>query len=189
MPCSKRCHPDLAVRVTNGLIAVEVELQRKAARRQRGICAMYKGLTDAHGSLLGVMYVTDRNDVSQLVERTAAQVGLGEPEVGFPRDAHARRPDLRSSRGARRDPSAAAMISLEEIMDPDDVAELLHLKRSTVIDYARRGVLPGKKLGKHWLFLRSELDDTTDSDGPTQVPDDCGKQQHIRCRTTSVVLP
>jgi excisionase family DNA binding protein len=52
------------------------------------------------------------------------------------------------------------MISLDEIMDPDDVAELLHLKRSTVIDYARRGVLPGKKLGKHWLFLRSELDDT-----------------------------
>lgn len=80
-------HPDLAVRVTNGLIAVEVELQRKAARRQRGICAMYKGLTDAHGPLLAVIYVTDRNDVSQLVERTAAQVGLREPEPGF-REMH-----------------------------------------------------------------------------------------------------
>jgi hypothetical protein len=79
--------PDLAVRVTNGLIAIEVELQRKAARRQRGICAMYKGLTDAHGPLLAVIYVTDRNDVSQLVERTAAQVGLREPELGF-REMH-----------------------------------------------------------------------------------------------------
>jgi hypothetical protein len=47
-------HPDLAVRVINGLVAVEVELQRKAARRQRGICAMYQGLTDAYGPLLAV---------------------------------------------------------------------------------------------------------------------------------------
>lgn len=49
------------------------------------------------------------------------------------------------------------MIDLNEIMEPDQVAELLHLKRSTVINYFQRGVLPGKKLGKHWIAIRSDL--------------------------------
>jgi excisionase family DNA binding protein len=39
-----------------------------------------------------------------------------------------------------------------------EVADLLHMPRSTIFDYARRGVLPGHKLGRRWVFLRDELD-------------------------------
>jgi hypothetical protein len=29
---------------------------------------------------------------------------------------------------------------------------------STVLDYARRGILPGHKLGRRWIFLRDEIE-------------------------------
>jgi hypothetical protein len=41
-----------------------------------------------------------------------------------------------------------------------DVAVLLELKPYTVKEYARRGILPGRKLGRTWRFLRPELEDT-----------------------------
>jgi hypothetical protein len=35
---------------------------------------------------------------------------------------------------------------------------LLHLPISTVLEYARRGLLPGHKLGRRWVFLRDEVE-------------------------------
>jgi len=35
---------------------------------------------------------------------------------------------------------------------------LLHLPHSTVLEFARRGVIPAHKLGRRWLFLRDEVD-------------------------------
>src|SRR5437588_12733839 len=49
-------------------------------------------------------------------------------------------------------------LTREDVLDVRDVAELLHMPRSTIFDYARRGVLPGRKLGRRWVFLRDELD-------------------------------
>ncbi len=40
-----------------------------------------------------------------------------------------------------------------------DVAALLDLKPYTVKEYARRGILPGRKLGRTWRFLRPELEE------------------------------
>lgn len=40
-----------------------------------------------------------------------------------------------------------------------DVAALLELKPYTVKEYARRGILPGRKLGRTWRFLRPELEE------------------------------
>jgi hypothetical protein len=40
-----------------------------------------------------------------------------------------------------------------------DVASLLELKPYTVKEYARRGILPGRKLGRTWRFLRPELEE------------------------------
>ena len=36
--------------------------------------------------------------------------------------------------------------------------KLLHLPISTVLEYARRGLLPGHKLGRRWIFLRDEVE-------------------------------
>jgi excisionase family DNA binding protein len=46
----------------------------------------------------------------------------------------------------------------EDVLDGRDVAELLHLPISTVLEYARRDLLPGHKLGRRWIFLRDEVE-------------------------------
>ena len=47
--------------------------------------------------------------------------------------------------------------ALDELMTAEQVAALLLLPASTVKDYARRGVLPSIKLGKHRRFVRSQV--------------------------------
>jgi excisionase family DNA binding protein len=49
--------------------------------------------------------------------------------------------------------------TLDELMTADQVATLLLVPISTVtvMDYARRGVLPSIKLGKHRRFVRSAM--------------------------------
>ena len=49
------------------------------------------------------------------------------------------------------------MSGLDDLLTADEVAELLHIPRSTVSDYARRGVLPSIKLGRHVRFVRSDI--------------------------------
>jgi len=47
---------------------------------------------------------------------------------------------------------------LSELMTSAQVAELLHMKRTTIEDYARRGLLPSIKLGRHRRFVRSDVE-------------------------------
>lgn len=49
-------------------------------------------------------------------------------------------------------------LTREDVLDGRDVAELLHLPVSTVLEYARRGLLPGHRLGRRWIFLRDEIE-------------------------------
>ena len=51
-----------------------------------------------------------------------------------------------------------AGITRSDLMTPDEVAELLAVPVSTVRDWARRRVIPSRKLGRHRRFLRSEVD-------------------------------
>lgn len=48
------------------------------------------------------------------------------------------------------------------IMTPVEVAEMLRLRESTVREYARRGVLPSFKLGRHIRFNRQDIVDFID---------------------------
>lgn len=48
--------------------------------------------------------------------------------------------------------------AFDELMTAQQVAALLLLPISTVMDYARRGVLPSIKLGKHRRFVRSQVE-------------------------------
>ena len=43
------------------------------------------------------------------------------------------------------------------ILQADEVAELLKLRESTVLDLSRRGILPAFKIGKHWRYRRDDL--------------------------------
>lgn len=60
-------------------------------------------------------------------------------------------------------------LTREDILDGRDVAELLHLPISTVLEYARRGLLPGRKLGRRWIFLRDEIEAAVRSGPEGQV--------------------
>ncbi len=49
-------------------------------------------------------------------------------------------------------------LTRDDVLDARQVAELLHLPISTALDFARRGVIPGHKLGRRWIFLRDEIE-------------------------------
>jgi excisionase family DNA binding protein len=46
-----------------------------------------------------------------------------------------------------------------EVMTTLEVAELIRLPTSTVYELARRGVLPGHRVGRAWRFVRSEIEE------------------------------
>ncbi len=54
-----------------------------------------------------------------------------------------------------------------EVLTAQEVAELLRVRPSTVLDLARRAVLPSFKVGKHRRFLRSDIDSWLDEQRPT----------------------
>lgn len=58
-----------------------------------------------------------------------------------------------SGRSAGHRPLAAA-----DVMTAAEVAELLHVSRSTVEDWARRGIVPSKKVGRRRLYIRSKIE-------------------------------
>jgi excisionase family DNA binding protein len=64
---------------------------------------------------------------------------------------------MRVSMPALRKP-AHPYLSDDALLDAREVAGLLHMPLSTVLEFARRGVVPGHKLGRRWIFLRDELE-------------------------------
>jgi excisionase family DNA binding protein len=55
------------------------------------------------------------------------------------------------------DPVAA--LTRDEVMTAREVADLLRMPTSTVYELARRGVLPARRLGRTWRFLRPKLEE------------------------------
>ena len=51
----------------------------------------------------------------------------------------------------------------DELLTTDQVAGLLQMRRSTIEDYARRGLLPSLKLGRHRRFIRTDVLDALDA--------------------------
>jgi len=52
--------------------------------------------------------------------------------------------------------------AVDELMTAEQLAALLRVRKSTVEDYARRGLLPSLKLGRHRRFIRSDVIDAID---------------------------
>lgn len=42
-------------------------------------------------------------------------------------------------------------------LDAEAVAAMLHAECETVMQYARRGLLPGTRIGKSWVFMRDDV--------------------------------
>jgi excisionase family DNA binding protein len=49
-------------------------------------------------------------------------------------------------------------LTREDVVAAREVSDLLGIPVSTVLEYARRGVIPGHKLGRRWIFLRDEIE-------------------------------
>jgi excisionase family DNA binding protein len=45
-----------------------------------------------------------------------------------------------------------------DVLTAREVADFLRLPLSTVYDLARRGVLPGHRVGRAWRFVRQEIE-------------------------------
>jgi excisionase family DNA binding protein len=63
---------------------------------------------------------------------------------------------------ARREPSSEdaepGSSLLDELMTAKEVADVFRLRLSTVEGYARRGLLPSVKVGRHRRFLRYQVE-------------------------------
>lgn len=51
----------------------------------------------------------------------------------------------------------AKPLTAADVMTAQEVTELLRIPVGTVHDYARRGVLPSQKLGRHRRFIRDRV--------------------------------
>ena len=57
------------------------------------------------------------------------------------------------------EPAADRVFTRQDLLTANDIAEILQIKRSTALDYMRRGVIPACKIGRRWYALRSQIDD------------------------------
>jgi len=49
-------------------------------------------------------------------------------------------------------------LTASDVMTAAEVAALLRVPRSTVEDWARRGIVPSKKVGRRRLYVRSRIE-------------------------------
>jgi len=49
-------------------------------------------------------------------------------------------------------------LTAADVLTAREVAALLHVPRSTVEDWARRGVIPSRKVGRRRLYLRPSIE-------------------------------
>jgi excisionase family DNA binding protein len=55
--------------------------------------------------------------------------------------------------------SARRSLTREDVMTAREVGALLHLPGSSVYHLARRGAIPGHRVGRAWRFIRYEIED------------------------------
>jgi excisionase family DNA binding protein len=46
-----------------------------------------------------------------------------------------------------------------QVLTIDELAAYLKVSKSTLYKLAQEGKVPGQKIGKHWRFLKSNIDD------------------------------
>jgi excisionase family DNA binding protein len=57
-------------------------------------------------------------------------------------------------------------LAAEDVMTASEVAALMGVPKSTVEDWARRSVIPSRKVGRRRLYIRSKIEALLLDDGP-----------------------
>ena len=63
-----------------------------------------------------------------------------------------------SSGSAAANPPLGRPLTAADVLTAREVAELLRVPKSTVEDWARRGVIPSRKVGRRRLYLRPSIE-------------------------------
>jgi excisionase family DNA binding protein len=63
-----------------------------------------------------------------------------------------------NGRGDTR-PPLARPLTRDDVLTAREVGALLHLPGSSVYYLARRGAIPGHRVGRAWRFVRQEIED------------------------------
>ncbi len=98
------------------------------------------------------------------------RLGVSARHVGMRTDRRSRSPVAPNAKGAHTahasrsvravepQPDRASSFTRADLLTANDIAEILQIKRTTALDYMRRGVIPACKIGRRWYALRSRLD-------------------------------
>ena len=65
---------------------------------------------------------------------------------------------LRIIRRGKRELPFTAVDPIKEVLTGQEAASFLRLSTKTLYERAAAGLIPGKKVGRPWRFLRSELE-------------------------------
>jgi excisionase family DNA binding protein len=73
-------------------------------------------------------------------------------------------------RGTSPDPPlaedpGAVRLRAGDVMTASEVADLMRVPKSTIEDWARRGIIPSRKIGRRRIFLRDRLEAFLRHDG------------------------
>ncbi len=84
----------------------------------------------------------------------------------------------------RANPQLSLAILGEQYMSSREAAEYLHINHRTLLEWARRGIIPGIPLGcgserKTWLFLKSALDDALRAKMTSNRPCSTQETKHV----------
>lgn len=76
---------------------------------------------------------------------------------------------------------------MRDLLTLNDVSSFLKVPKSTIYKLARERRLPGHKVGKHWRFVREEIEDWVQRAGcedPVAVGDTNGAAESYRSSST-----
>jgi excisionase family DNA binding protein len=57
-------------------------------------------------------------------------------------------------------------LAAEDVMTASEVAAVMRVPKSTVEDWARRGVIPSRKVGRRRLYIRAKIEAVLLGDDP-----------------------
>ncbi|MGD0886614.1 MAG: helix-turn-helix domain-containing protein [Thermodesulfovibrionales bacterium] len=60
--------------------------------------------------------------------------------------------------------------SLGDVLTVEELSSYLKIPKSTLYKLLREGIIPSKKIGRHWRFRKTVIDHWLDEIGPVKHP-------------------